>query len=819
MGIGSVFQKAKDKVVGGAKKAVDKTLDFVTDTTKSVFNIALSPFTGGFDIPDINVDSGIAIDNATTVDFTPSNKPIPVCYGEKVERAVKNIFVDTAGDKNQYLYMCGVIGLGMTQDSNNGSRLFDLIVDDSVVDIVDADGSGVISDYLAGEKTVRSGPSLMNLYGGGFPLFGGKGGHQPPRYTVKHGRFKDRIEFQLFDGSDDQPASELLLESDKWTSNHQLRGVQYIALKFTWTNDEILDENNENLTNPFSSLPRVVVVAPGKNVPKLVERDDTYPAGYKHDTDVSNYNNPGYLFVSTPSDWSVAFSSGSYSHTAVRRDGYGVSGNPVEILLDYMLNNRYGAGIALSKIDQASFVNAAVACERYRNETSNSIFSTNYLNQVYVPNAYQDIRPLLRIQRVMGIDDDREQTHLGVPNNPYYRQFVIETGLTHLQNINRILSSIGGIMPYVNGKFKLTLENAGTPDNSFDIPSDADLKSSSTFTFTDDNIIGGIQFQSGALEDSFNQIKLNYTDLDNRSQNNSVVWPPNTDQNYTVFRRQDNEIDLIGNVTNAGIMNAAHAAHFAKVLVLKSRNKQNIVFKTTESATDLVPGDLIRVNSNVIGIDHMFRINTLTMDQYGEIEINAYRHYPNNYDFDAGTLFDNGQSYVEFLNNNLKRPTIINAVPNIIKAPSNLTAIRVVDENPNTGFASSFANFELRWIDESVNAGLNSYEVQYKSNTSDFYYSTSTPKLTSTKLNLTLLVNYGGTIDFRVRTISPNGTVSAFTSISVNSQAPLGNRIVDGVLPINANYWADFAQLSSGAGVGTANTDGTITTGESTEEL
>ena len=800
------------------KKFVDKAIDVVTDTVKTVFSIAMSPFTGGFDIPDFDVDTGADIDNTTTVDFTPSNKPIPVCYGEKVERAVKNIFVDTAGDKNQYLYMCGVIGLGMTQDSANGSRLFDLIVDDSVVDIIDASGSGIISDYIAGEKVVRSGPSLMNLYGGGFPLFGGKGGHQPPRYKVKHGRFKDRIEFQLFDGSDDQPTSDLLSESDKWTYNHQLRGVQYIALKFTWTNDEILDDDGENLTNPFGSLPRVVVVAPGKNVPKLVERKQSVTDGYIHDTDTSRYNY-GYILVSSPSDWSVAFSSGSYSHTASRRDGYGVSGNPVEILLDYMLNDRYGAGLALSKIDQASFVNAAVACETYRNETSNSIFSTNYLNQVYVPTVYYQDRPDFRIQRVLGKDGDREQETLGVPNNPYFRQFVVDTGTTHLQNINRFLSSMGGIMPFVNGKFKLILENAGTPDNSFDIPSDADLKSSSTFTFTDDNIIGGIQFQSGSLENSFNQLKLNYTDLDNRSQNNSVVWPPKTDQNYAVFKRQDNGIDLIGNVTHSGIMNAAHAAHFAKVLVLKSRNKQNIVFNTTESATNLTPGDLIRVNSNLIGIDHMFRINNLTMDQYGEIEINAYRHYPENYDFDAGTLFDNGQSYVEFINNNLKRPNTINAVPNTIKAPSNFTAIRVIDENPASGFTSSFANFEIRWIDESVNAGLNSYELQYKNPLTDFYHSAGTVKLTSIKFSSILSSFYGGTIEFRVRTMSPNGSSSAFTTTTANTQAPLGNRIVDGVLPINANYWADFATLSSGAGVGTANTDGTITAGESTEEL
>ena len=111
MGIGSWFQRKKDQVLNVPKKIIDPVIDFTTDAVKGVVNFVMSPFTGGFDVPDISIDTPAAIERATTVDFTPSNKPIPVCYGKYVERGVQTIFVDTAGDKNQYLYMAGVIGL------------------------------------------------------------------------------------------------------------------------------------------------------------------------------------------------------------------------------------------------------------------------------------------------------------------------------------------------------------------------------------------------------------------------------------------------------------------------------------------------------------------------------------------------------------------------------------------------------------------------------------------------------------------------------------------------------------------------------------
>ena len=847
MGIGSWFQRKKDQVVNVGKKIIDPVIDFATDSVKGVISFVMSPFTGGFDIPDISIDTTAAIDRATTVDFTPSNKAIPVCYGKYVERGVQNIFVDTAGDKNQYLYMCGVIGLGMTQDDNYGSRLYNLMIDDQICDITTATGRNTTMNSTYTSPSVSVSPEITpNPFnkdgffnskdefgsGNGFPRFGGhhKQGvvlksNQPIIYTVKTGRFKDRVKFQLFDGSDIQNASSLLKESPKWSDKFRsgisegLRGVQYIALRFEWNNDEIKDENGENLTNPFSGLPRVVVMAPGKNVPKLV-REKTSSPGFEFDTD-TNTSGDTIPNMPTPADFSVTFASGAYNHNGTRQDGYDVSGNPVEILLDYLLNNRYGAGLPLSKIDQNSFVNAAVACGRIRPEstTNGSIFATNNLQSVYKTGSSGTIFPETRLRRDVG-KEDNGFNDLTYPNSVYYRQFVIDTGATHLQNINRILTSMGAMMPYVNGKFKLVIENAGVPEDSYSIPSDADLKASHTFTFTDDNIVGGISFTGGALDNTFNQIKVNYTDLDNRSQQNSVVWPPSSDAQFRTFQRQDNNEVLKGDVTNAGIVNAAHATHYAKCLVLKSRQRQQISFRTTESATNLVPGDLVRVTSAVLSIDHMFRINSLVLTPDGEIEINAFRHYVDAYNFDDKFLFDNYVSGIFYIQDKIKKKSIISPVKNVFTAPQGLTA-RLKMNNDFNFDVNKKSNILLKWRDGNINAGSNSYEIQLKKSTdaNAQFVSVGTTRNQEFEINTANFVG-GQKLNVRVRAVSNNGTFSSFVSTDVSTKGFLGATVNDLVFPyFRLNAGNVIGSFSSGAGtsnttVGTRKTSQTQDTGE-----
>ena len=167
------------------------------------------------DIPDFS--QNIADQNArgVLVNKFNANAHIPIIYGtRKVGGNV--VFLETSGTDNQYLYMAIVLSEG---EINDISAIF--INDNQVT------WSGDIADNTS--ITVGSGDA--NFYDGA-----------------------SLITCEPHFGSDSQSASTLLSTLSSWTSNHRLRGLAYLALKFEWNQDK------------FGSLPSVNAVVQGKKV-------------------------------------------------------------------------------------------------------------------------------------------------------------------------------------------------------------------------------------------------------------------------------------------------------------------------------------------------------------------------------------------------------------------------------------------------------------------------------------------------------------------------------------------------------------------------
>ena len=121
--------------------------------------------------------------------------------------------------------------------------------------------------------------------------------------------FKDstsHIQIQAFMGKDDQVASTVLTPLSSWGSNHRLRGICYLALRFKWNQDV------------FGGIPVVQAKVKGKKVVTL---------------------------ASNLSEQTASFST-----------------NPAFCLLDYLRNERYGKGIATANLDLQSFYDASQVC-------------------------------------------------------------------------------------------------------------------------------------------------------------------------------------------------------------------------------------------------------------------------------------------------------------------------------------------------------------------------------------------------------------------------------------------------------------------------
>ena len=249
-------------------KFVADAFDFVVDTVVDVADEVIGFLTPEIDIPDFGEINAEQNARGVLVNKFNANAFIPVVYGtRKVGGNV--VFLETSGTDNQYLYMALVLSEGEIND---------------IVSIQVNDNTVTFTGDLADNTQVTVASSDSNFYDG-----------------------SSLITVEPHFGSDTQTASSLLSTLSSWTSNHRLRGLAYLAIRFEWNRDK------------FGSLPSVTAVVQGKKV--------------------YNPNLDGTV------------TGGSGSHRADTSSTWEYSDNPIYQLLDYLRNERFGMGIPNSYFD------------------------------------------------------------------------------------------------------------------------------------------------------------------------------------------------------------------------------------------------------------------------------------------------------------------------------------------------------------------------------------------------------------------------------------------------------------------------------------
>jgi hypothetical protein len=245
---------------------IEDIVDVIVDIIDSVISWIL-PMP---DIPDFgdldNSAKGILANKKS------SNSGIPIIYGtRKVGGNI--VFMETSGTDNEFLYMIMVLGEGEIDDITS------IFVNDNIVT-----WSGDLADNT--ERTVGSSDS--NFY------------KADPTDTDSSA--ESLITVRPHYGTDAQTYDTLVGGLTSWTSNHRLRGLSYLALKFKWNSDA------------FGGVPQVHALVKGKKV-------------YNPNLDGS-------------------ITGGSGSHRKNTSSTWAYSDNPVYQLLDYLRNTTYGMGIA-----------------------------------------------------------------------------------------------------------------------------------------------------------------------------------------------------------------------------------------------------------------------------------------------------------------------------------------------------------------------------------------------------------------------------------------------------------------------------------------
>jgi len=524
----------------------------------------------GMKMPDLS-DQEAATKQAEGVQIQRrgSVEQIPVIYGHRRIAGVVT-FATTGSDKNKYLWVCYTMCEGPIEG------LVKVYIDDWDLD-----------ESNPGAGAGNTVPAYLNAC-----VSETKEANKP--VSITWGKYKDRVKLffqkgEYFTNPNAITVNNYVLGAggvfegvpvgdNGYKSTMVHNGLCTIWARYEWIAGE---------DNPFSgSIPLLHIELLGRKVTPLYTQSN-----------IASQNNPYNTKVTSTE-------SGAYG----TNERY--STNPVECLLDYLRNPRYGKGLKNDDIDWDTWYKAAFKC-----------------NQM-VPSS------------VAG------QTHRILTLNA-----VIQADASIMNNVKTLLQNFRAYMPYHQGKYKLKIEDAG---NETDILSGvatikrtfSTMKSSQRRGVNPpvDNIIGDVTYTGIERSAKYNQVVVQYVEPDEKFTNQAVTYPPteangrNPDGSSYFGRQyyylQDGSRDYKHEITLPGITNRDQALDMAQLIFNKSRYQETCSLTVTSEAHNLELGDSIYISSTVLDfIDPAdasntipWRIVSITLKDNHTIELQCVRN-------------------------------------------------------------------------------------------------------------------------------------------------------------------------------------------------
>ena len=476
MGIGSSLKKAAGIVL----KPITKVLGL-----NPLLSLGVSLFLSWIlrpkvpEIEDFGTNEFDDFERGILLNKQSNDANIPVVYGERLIGGTR-VFMETSGTDNTYLYMAIVLSEGEI------NSIEEIRVDDKVVTFASAFSDGTAVEVGSGDSNFfKADP------------------------TVDGSSAESLIRLEPHFGTDGQSASSLLSTLSSWGSNHRLRGLCYLALRFKWNSDA------------FTGIPKVQAKIKGKKV--------------------------------------VFYNSSLAAQTAAFKT------NPAWCLLDYLTNERYGKGIAVSEIDLQSFYDASVVCETqvtpYSGASDINIFDTNT---------------------------------------------ALDTSQKIIDNVREILKGCRGYLPYTEGKYKLVIETTG----------------SAAITLTEDDIIGGYNLSIPTKNERYNRVIVGFVNPDRNFQVDEVQFPPIDDSSlpsadqHATMKTADGGFLLEGRFTFKTITSPYQAEEMAEIILRRSREALTLGLTVSFDAYDLAIGDIVNITHSSLGFSaKAFRVLGITFNE------------------------------------------------------------------------------------------------------------------------------------------------------------------------------------------------------------
>lgn len=245
--------------------------------------------------------------------------------------------------------------------------------------------------------------------------------------------------------------------------------------------------------------------------------------------------------------------------------------NPANVLLDYLQNDRYGAGLSSTILDTASFDD----WRTYSSELVDYIDGANVTQQ----------------------------------HSRYQIDGALSTFDTNKQNIGKICQSGGAFFTYDGkvGKFGVVVNRAATT-----------AEQANAFVFNPDNILSDIKVTSTDLFNLYNAVEAEYPSVIQRDQTdiyfaeaNASLLNPNEPVNILQFR-----LDMCND--------RSRVAQLANVDLNQSRLSMVVELTADFSALQVEVGDVVKLTDDFYGFsDKLFRCMRIVETEDGEGVLSA----------------------------------------------------------------------------------------------------------------------------------------------------------------------------------------------------
>lgn len=406
--------------------------------------------------------------------------------------------------------------------------------------------------------------------------------------------------------------------------------------------------------------------------------------------------------------------------------------NPAWCLRDYLTNTRYGKGLNSSFIDDVKFSSAASKC--------------NELVYPYVGGSQQKI-----FECNAYLDTDKEV----------------------LDNVKVLLSGFRGLMTYQSGQYGVLVEDAG----------------SSTFSFDESLIIGGLSIQSETKKNRYNRVIATFTNPDANWQEDQIEYPPAGSNEEAQYLSEDGGTELESRITLATVTNKYMAEDIAEIALKRSRSSLACKFDSTSEALNVSVGDIVDVTHSTPGwVAKPFRVNLLSLKMDGTVSVELVEHQDSIYPWVEKSQL------IDIPDTNLPNPFSV-------IAPTPISVTEELYVTVNSKGTQTRAIFT--WSAPN-DAFVNEYEVEYKVNgDTEYKYLTKTSALVARLDDVS-----AGFYDFRVRSINsmgvrsnwaliPNHLIAGLTA-PPSDVAGFSIRALDGQCHLSWNRITDLDVINGG---------------------